>query len=92
VGLGLWNSPFIAIIIETLIFILGTWFYLSVSRAKDKIGMYGFWGMVIFLLIIYVVNLSGPPPPDEQAIGYAGLLLWLFVIWGYWVERHREIK
>jgi hypothetical protein len=32
----------------------------------------------------------GPPPPNARAIGWAGLAMWLFVPWGFWIDRHRE--
>jgi hypothetical protein len=34
--------------------------------------------------------LVSPPPPSEQAVGIVTLGLWLFVPWGYWIDRHRE--
>jgi hypothetical protein len=40
---------------------------------------------------MYVMNLLGPPPPNESVIPYAGLALWLFVGWAYWIDRHREV-
>jgi len=39
---------------------------------------------------IYVASIVGPPPPKADAIGYAGLAAWLFPVWGYWIDRHRE--
>lgn len=92
VGLGLWNLPIVEIILEFGIFILGVWLYFSTTTPKDKIGIYAPWSLVIFLGLIHVVNLTGPPPPDVKAIGFAGLGMWLFVIWAYWADKHREVK
>ncbi|NTV81640.1 MAG: hypothetical protein HGA24_09490, partial [Candidatus Aminicenantes bacterium] len=39
---------------------------------------------------IYLMNLFGPPPPNVEMIGIAGNASWLFVLWAYWVERHRS--
>ncbi|RPI18862.1 MAG: hypothetical protein EHM58_03775 [Ignavibacteriae bacterium] len=89
VGFGLWNSPVIAIILESVIFILGVWFYISATSAKDKIGTYAFWALIVFLVIIYFGNIMGPPPPDVKSIAYLGLTQWLLVLWAYWVDRHR---
>ncbi len=92
VGFGLWNMPTIAVILEFSIYIIGIWLYTSVTSPKDKIGKYAFWSLVIFLGLIHIVNLTGPPPPDVKAIGFAGLGMWLFVLWAYWADKHREVK
>lgn len=92
VGLGLWNIPLVAVILEFLIYIGGIVLYINTTSAKDKIGTYGFWSLTVLLAVIYVINIAGPPPPDVDAIGWAGLLLWLFVLWAYWIDRHRTVK
>jgi hypothetical protein len=45
--------------------------------------------LVAVLAIIYLASVFGPPPPSEQALVITGLLGWLFVAWGYWIDRHR---
>ena len=88
-GLGLWNSVVGTVVVEAGIFLLGVVLYYKATRAKDRIGTYGFGGLVVFLSLIYVGNLVGPPPPDASVIAIAGNASWLFVIWAYWVDRHR---
>lgn len=88
-GLGLWDSVVGTVVVEAGIFLLGVVLYHKATRAKDRIGTYGFWGLVVFLSLIYVANLVGPPPPDASVIAIAGNASWLFVIWAYWVDRHR---
>ena len=39
-----------------------------------------------------VRTVLGPPPPGEQEIAVVSLVLWLFVPWGYWVDRHRAVR
>jgi hypothetical protein len=91
-GLGLWNYPAVAIILESLIFVIGIYFYISTTKPKDKVGVFAFWGLIIFLFVIYIINLVSSPPPDAKAISYAGLLLWIPVIWAFWADRHRVSK
>lgn len=91
-GLGLWNSLSGTLVVEVGLFIIGAALYLGVTIAKDKSGFWGFWILVIVLLGIYAANIFGPPPPDETAIGYVGLAGWIFVIWAYWLEKHRTVK
>jgi hypothetical protein len=91
-GFGLWNIPVLALFLEAAFFIGGVWIYVFVTTPKDKIGSYGFWSLIIILALIYIMNMVGPPPPNSNAIGFSGLGLWLFVIWAYWADRHREVK
>jgi hypothetical protein len=90
VGLGLWNSPIVAVLFELAIFGSGVFYYLKVTKAKNKKGMYGLWGLVVFLIVIHMSNLFGPPPPNVETIAWAGNLQWLFIIWAYWVDKNRE--
>ncbi len=89
VGLGLWNYKTATFIIESVMFIAGVFLYTKNSFAKDGVGKYGFWSLIVFLFLISISNMVGPPPPNVGAIAWAGHLQWLFVIWAYWVDRHR---
>jgi len=92
-GLGLWNSFYGSLIVELAIFAMGMIFYLITTRAKDKTGRYAFWGLAAFLLVITFNNFYGPPPPDSPyMIGAVGILMWLFIPWGYWIDRHRVAR
>jgi len=54
-----------------------------------RFGLYAFVGL---LLLIAAGNLLGPPPPSPEAIGVAGLALWLFVPLAAWIDRHRLVR
>jgi len=90
VGLGLWNSPAGTILVEAALFIAGVTLYLLTTRQKDRIGLYGFWALVVFLVAVSVGNIVGPPPPDISVVTVAGNASWLFVLWAYWVDKHRS--
>ena len=91
VGLGLWNSLAGTLIVELGLFGLGIYLYLSATKSRNKTGIYAFWSLVVFLLIIYTGNIIGPPPPsDVFAIGMMGMSQWLLVIWAYWIDYNRE--
>ena len=92
VGLGLWNSVPVTIIIETAIFIGGVYFYISATHSKNLKGSFGLWGLVGLFLISYIMSIVGATPPNVEAIGFAGLSMWLFVIWAYWVDRNRSAE
>lgn len=91
VGLGLWNMPVAAVLIEVALFAWGVWVYLRSTTAKDRVGRIGFWALAAFLFLIYLMNLFGPPPTSMTAVAWAGNLQWLFVLWAFWVDRHRAV-
>jgi hypothetical protein len=90
VGLGLWNSLPATLLLEMSVFLLGVWLYSRVTQARDGVGRWGYLGLVVFLLLIYAGNLLGEPPPGAAAIAWVGQAQWLLVLWGYWLDKHRE--
>ena len=89
VGLGLWNYKWVEITLETTMFFTGAFIYLKVTRPKNNVGKWSLLALLLFFIVIHLMNIFGPPPPSVNAIGWAGLSLWLFVIWGYWIDRNR---
>ncbi len=91
-GLGLWNSLAGTLVVEIGIFVAGIILYIRSTTAKDRIGSIGFWSLVGVLGVIYLANIFGPPPPSVSAIAIAGNASWLFVLWAYWIDKHRSAK
>lgn len=89
VGLGLWYSMPATVIVETVMFGLGIYLYTTNTEPVDATGTNAFVAFVVALIVIYGVNLFGPPPPDERILAYAAHAQWLLVAWGYWLDRHR---
>ena len=89
-GLGLWNSVVGTVVVEAGLFVAGIALYVQSTRAKDKAGSIGFWSLIGVFSLIYVANILGPPPPNASMIAIAGNAAWLFVLWAYWVDKHRE--
>ena len=89
-GLGLWHSRLATVAVEVPMFAAGLWLYATATKPRDAIGRWGFRGLAAFLVIAYVMNLLGPPPPSVTA-------LWIFAIvgaailtlWSWWADRHR---
>jgi hypothetical protein len=88
-GMGLWFSQTSTLIVEGLLLALGTWLYARNTEPVDQIGRYAFAGFVAVLSAVYAASLLGPPPPSAQALAWSAQALWLFVVWGYWLDRHR---
>lgn len=84
VGLGLWNMPIAEISIEIGLFLIGVYFYVKTVSPKRKIA---FWSLVVFLLVVHLMNIFGPPPPSIKAVAWSANLMWLIVLWAWWIER-----
>lgn len=90
VGLGMWRLKTIELAAELLLFAGGVYLYLTAVAAKRKSGIYATLVLSFFLLVVHVLNAFGPPPTDMKSVAWAGQLQWLFVLWGYWVDRKRN--
>ncbi len=91
-GLGLWNHRWVTIILETLMFASAIWIYLRQTRARDKIGAYGLWAFVVFLLAAYTAAALGPPPRSVKEIAVVTLFSWLLIPWAWWFDQHRDLR
>ena len=92
VGLGLWNSVAATVVVEGVLFAAGVLVYARTTRARDRTGRVAFWALIAFLVVIYISNIMGPPPPNAAAVAWVTLLMWLFVPWAVWIDRHRESR
>ena len=92
VGLGLWNSKPLTVVVEVALFALCLGLYLRRTAARDRIGTIALWSLVIFLGLIYLANFFSPPPPDWQTVAWTAIAQWLFVLWAWWIDRHREVR
>ncbi|HEY0824950.1 MAG TPA: hypothetical protein VGD76_14270 [Ramlibacter sp.] len=90
VGLGLWDSRAATLMAELPMFVIGVWLYARGTRPVDRIGHFGFVGLVAFLALVHAASLSGPPPASVTAIAWVGQAQWLLVLWAYWIDRHRQ--
>lgn len=91
VGLGLWNFPAATVIVESVMLLAGMVIYLRNTRARDGIGRWGFWGLIVLLAGSYYSTLFTPSPTDMRALAIGGIIFgWVFVLVAWWVDRHRE--
>jgi TonB family protein len=89
VGLGLWNHPAAAIAVEGGLFVAAVASYATQTHARDAVGRWSFFAFVFALALIQFANTTGPPPPSAQAVAWSALIIWLFVPWSAWFDRHR---
>lgn len=87
-GFGLWNHVAVSYTLEALIFVGGALIYykaVDYLTRKRKIALGAF---VIVLLLINLINLIGPPPPDTTTIAVTGFISYIvFALFGFWLDR-----
>jgi hypothetical protein len=89
-GLGLWNSVAGTVIVESAMLLAGVVTYARATRARDGIGRWGLWALVLLLAVSYYGSLFSPPPPNTTALAIGGIIFgWVFVLFAWWVDRHR---
>jgi hypothetical protein len=92
-GLGLWNSIAGTLVAEILMFATGVWLYVRSTRARDRIGHYGFVVYVGLLLVAYIGDRLSGPPSDVADIAWTGIIAMVILIpWAWWFDRHRVLR
>jgi len=92
VGFGLWNSVVLTVVVEGAIFAAGAIIYLRTTRALNRKGSVGLWSLILFLVLVYTMNLFGPPPDSITPLAWVGLSQWLLVAWAYGIDRNRTVR
>ena len=90
-GLSVWNSVPATLVIEYVLVAVGVWLYMKATRARDGVGRWGFGVFVGFIAVFYAFSLTAGAPPSVRALGLMTLTMWLFPLWAWWFDRHREI-
>ncbi len=87
-GFGLWRNPIVTVVVELAVYLAGVWIYARATHARDRVGQYGLWSLVVFLVALYAASF-GPPPPSVTALAWTALIGWPLTAWPWWVDRHR---
>ncbi|HEY5823128.1 MAG TPA: metal-dependent hydrolase [Cyclobacteriaceae bacterium] len=92
VGFGLWNHVAITLLLEGIIFFTGLYFYISVTKAKNRIGSWGLWSLVTLLILFTISGLVTPPPSGSLMSMFVSFNILMILIVGlaYWVDANRE--
>lgn len=91
-GLGLWNSFAGTMLVEFGLFGIGAFIYLKATKANNRTGTIALVSLLVFLVVMHLGNLFGPPPPEIGMVAIAGNAMWLFVLWGWWIDKNRNSK
>ena len=91
-GFELWQSIPGTLVVEFAMLAIGLRIYLGATQARDRTGSIALWAMIGVLIVLYLASVFGPPPPSPQAVAWSAEGVWLFVAWGYWIDRHRSAR
>jgi membrane-bound metal-dependent hydrolase YbcI (DUF457 family) len=89
VGLGLWNSIPATLLVEGMLFVAAIAIYTNAFRARDRIGRWAFWALIVVTAAVWASGPWSPPPPSARAIAVVGVTMGVFALWGSWIDRHR---
>jgi hypothetical protein len=92
VGLGLWNSVGATLVVEGGLFVAAIAVYLRATAPRNAKGTSAFWALIGLTTAIWVSGPWSPPPPSVTAIAVVALAMWLFPVWGAWIERNRTLR
>jgi hypothetical protein len=92
-GLGLWTSLPWTVAIEGGLWLAALIVYVRMTRAKNRAGVYAFWGVVALLTVSWISNFTASAPPAAQspvsgsiiALGFFSLM----IAWAFWMNRVR---
>jgi len=90
-GLSLWSSVVGTVVVEGSMFAVGIRLYVTSTTARDGVGRWALVGLVGLIGAIWITQPWAPPPPSASAVAVVGLLMWAFIPWAGWIERHRPI-
>jgi hypothetical protein len=90
-GLGLWSSVPATFVVEGLVFAGAVALYLTATRSRDRVGGVALFALLLLCTLMWASSPFAPPPPSADAVAWGSLVLWLFVPWAGWIERHREV-
>ncbi len=93
VGLGIWNYPIIALILEALLLFGGMIMYLRRTKPLSAVGHFGPPIFGVLMLAIQSYIFFGPAPASPVAAAVTALVSYVvFAAVAYWLDRNREYR
>jgi hypothetical protein len=88
VGLGLWNYPAPAFLLEVAVLFGGMFLYLRSTTATTRLGRYGMPVFGVGMLVVQAFVFFGPPPSSDRAAAVTALGAYVvFAAVAGWLER-----
>ncbi len=93
VGFGLWNYPYLTIVLEGVLLLASMWLYLARSRPLSSRRRYAMPVFAVAILLLQTSMLFSPPPPSDRAIAATAPISYaLFAAAIAWLERGRTME
>src|SRR6267143_518943 len=90
VGLGLWNYPAPAFLLEVAALFGGMFLYLRSTTATTRVGRFGVPVFGVVMLAVQAFVFFGPPPSSDRAAAATAIGSYgLFAALAGWLERRR---
>lgn len=90
VGLGLWDYPYVTLLIEAALLFGAMGLYLAASQTRTRRGRYAIPVFGAAMLVMQASMLFTPPPPSEQAMAATALIAYVVLAAVIaWLERGR---
>ena len=90
VGLGLWNYPAVAFLLEAALFLGGVWIYFRSTTPVTAGGRYAAVVFGVALCLFQAAVFFGPPAPSPQAAAVMFLVSYFVIaLAAAWIERKR---
>jgi hypothetical protein len=92
-GLGLWDSRAATFVVEGLMWAVSIGLYMRATRPLRRAGTLGFWPVIAALTAIWLLSLTGAPPPGVRAVVVVNTIFFCAVAaWAFWIDRQRIIR
>ena len=50
------------------------------------------WGFVLFMIVAFVMNMRGVPPPTVTVLAWSVIVASVVItLWAWWADRHRTV-
>ena len=91
-GFGLWHNKLATVGLETIVLLLGLWYYIKQTKPNNNLGNYMAIAFSIFLLLINYLNYYVLPPNHDLLSLTVSALVTYFVLAGLasWVDKKRS--
>lgn len=90
VGLGLWDYPYVTLLIEAALLFGAMGLYLAASRQRTRPARYAIPVFGAAMLVMQASMLFTPPPPSDRAMAATALIAYaVFAAVIAWLERGR---
>lgn len=95
IGAGLWNYPFAAMLVETLVIVSAFVLFVAITSPRGGVGRASLIVLGLGMFALQCVNWFGPAPnpltTSLASVASQGLLAYAILIGlAFWVERTRE--